>query len=165
MTVFVVHPVSDNITPATMFGGISYVNSSYVHADELRRVNDDNLIPIDYRINMEWVALGFDPDRDFMLIAGDHLQLLALTAILIGRYGYLTVLRWDRKILEYIPVRISSGVVPPAQPVLVSGTHIGETDGESRIKEIDTAILELGRIRAGLQAPLTRRDPFTQDDN
>ncbi len=165
MTVLIVHEFDNpalfkSIEPAKAFGEIRYANKFYIHGDELEREGNDNLIPTGYRVNMERVAEKFDPDRDFLLIAGDHLQLLALTAILIGRHGYLTVLRWDRKISEYIPVRLGSGVVPPPQPVLSSGTNIGETDGESRNQ--DTAAQQHARneIYRNAQAVATE-SPWT----
>lgn len=137
VTVLIAHEIDNpalrkSIEPASNFGEFRYANKFYIHGDELERSGNDNLIPTGYRVNMERVAEAFNPDVDYLLIAGDHLQLLALTAILIGRHGYLTVLRWDRNMSEYIPVRLSSGIVPPAQPVLVSGTHIGEIDAEIR---------------------------------
>lgn len=155
MTVFAVHETRDDITPARKFGGVVYINKFYIHGDELEvgrqiatssvtsfdsnnapelvTMANDWVIPTGYRLNMERAALSFDPTRDFLLISGDHLQLLAFTAILTARHGTFMVLRYDRQLNDYIPVRLHSGLVPPPGAVLSSGTDIGENDhGESR---------------------------------
>lgn len=138
MTVFAVHELQPrlraSLDPAKKFGEIRYVNQFYIHGDELERTSDEkNRIPRGYLKNMERCVAEFDPRHDYLLIAGDHLQLLALTAMLIHKRGFLDVLRYDRNIQDYIPVRLYSGLVPPRGGVLVSGTHIGDNDhGESR---------------------------------
>lgn len=136
MTVFVVHGVKDDISPALRFGELRYVNRFYIHGDELERTRDEkNEIPRGYRKNMDRCVDDFNPKTDYLLIAGDHLQLLALTALLVPRFGYLDVLRYDRQLGDYIPVRLSSGLVPPPGDVLTSGTDIGDDHhGESRSK-------------------------------
>lgn len=164
MTVFVVHGVRDDISPARRFGSLRLVNHAYVHGDELERTLDEkNEIPREYRRNMDRCVSEFNPHTDYLLIAGDHLQLLALTALLAGRFGYLDVLRYDRQLNEYIPVRLHSGLVPPPAAVVESGTDIGDhPDGESlRVQDIDPfpELTHARRIRAGLEAPLSRRDP------
>lgn len=139
MTVYLAHELEspklrDSIAPATKFGEIRCANRFYIHGDELEQDGPDNVIPAGYRVNMERVAASFNPAVDFLLIVGDHLQVLALACILVTRYGYVSVLRWDRQLGEYIPVRLGSwmdsGLVPPPQPVLVSGTHIGDRNAE-----------------------------------
>ena len=179
MTVYLAHELEspklrDSIRPAAKFGEIRCANRFYIHGDELEQVGTDNFIPSGYRVNMERVASEFNPDQDFLLIVGDHLQVLALACILVTRHGYVTVLRWDRLMGEYIPVRLGSasqsragGIVSPPAPVLVSDTidHIGENDhGESRSQEDrareDSLELPLHRFGRGYN---TKRPP--QDDS
>lgn len=112
MTVFVVHPIhSDgvNIEDAKRFGEIRYVNSRYIYGDEITQ--DGNLPPTFDRA-LRGSALDFNYKTDFLLIAGDHLQLLAFSAMLgalpesydIG----FQVLRWSRDAKAYMPVRIQT---------------------------------------------------------
>lgn len=132
MTVYAVHNVDDNISPALKFGDIVYINRYYIHGDELEGVRHvpragvdatpgaktsagvasisrvDWTIPLGYSANMRRVAAGFNPDSDFLLIAGDHLQLLAMSALLANQHKTFMVLRYDRKIQDYIPVRLYS---------------------------------------------------------
>lgn len=165
MTVFVVHGVRDDISPARRFGSLRLVNHAYVHGDELERtVDEKNEIPREYRKNMDRCVDEFNPATDYLLIAGDHLQLLALTALLAGRFGYLDVLRYDRQLNDYIPVRLYSGLVPPPAAMVESGTDIGDhPNGESRHKYPYSAERQypelFDQIRAGIEAPLSRRDP------
>lgn len=197
MTVFVVHGVRDDISPARRFGSLSLINHAYIHGDELERCGEDNVVPswCVARIN---TAVGmFNPATDFLLIAGDHLQLLAMAAILTARFGTFMVLRYDRQLNDYIPVRLHSGLVPPPAVVVESGTDIGDHEhgktfqdlgcvapqtNESRNqafpvcdyceKRHDTRLAcpeyvasrrpSLERLRtilAGIEAPLSRRDP------
>lgn len=157
MTVYVAHDIKDDIGPARKFGQVRYVNRFYIHGDELDRSADEkNVIPRGYLANMERCLADFNPDADYLLIAGDHLQLLALTAILIGKSGYLDVLRWDRQLGEYIPVRLHSGLVPPRRSVLVSGTDIGDT---TDAEEFATSVRQSFDRAQAIEAPLARRDP------
>ncbi len=142
MTVFVGHEVRDDISPALKFGELRYINRFYIHGDELERsqLGDDNVIPTGYRLNIERAVADFRPETDYLLIAGDHLQLLAMTALLAGYFDWFRVLRYDRQLNDYIPVRLSSGIVPPRGAVVTSGmasqrepANIGENEhGESR---------------------------------
>lgn len=171
MTVFVAHDVRDDISPALKFGQLRYVNRFYIHGDELERSSDEkNEIPRGYRKNMDRCVDDFNPGTDYLLIAGDHLQLLALTALLVTRFGYLDVLRYDRQLNDYIPVRLYSGLVPLRGSVLGSGTDIGETEHDESHKK-DYPICDYCKrnhnprlacadeFRAGAEAPLSRRDP------
>ncbi len=135
MTVFVGHEVRDDISPALKFGELRYINRFYIHGDELERsqLGDDNVIPTGYRLNIERAVADFRPETDYLLIAGDHLQLLAMTALLAGYFDWFRVLRYDRQLNDYIPVRLSSGIVSPRGAVVTSGTDIGDSEhGESR---------------------------------
>lgn len=105
MTVFVVHPITDkstDISMAVVFGELKFINSRYVYPDEL----DGNLLPTPVVQKMLRVVDEFDPDHDYLLIAGDHLQLLAMTGYLTGRWGRFKVLRYDRQAGGYFAVEI-----------------------------------------------------------
>jgi hypothetical protein len=130
MTVFAVHEVLDDLSAAHKFGEIRYVNRYYIHGDELERGllspdSGDWTIPNGYRVNMERAVAEFNPEADYLLIAGDHLQLLALAAMLTARHSTFMVLRYDRKIKDYIPVRLHSGLATIGGRV-VGLSHIGE---------------------------------------
>lgn len=161
MTVFVVHGVRDDISPARNFGDLRLVNHAYIHGDELLRTLDDyNMIPTEYNINIKNAVDDFKPGVDFLLIAGDHLQLLAMTARLAAVHGSFDVLRYDRQLGDYIPVRLHSGLVPPPAAVVESGTNIGDHEhGEGRRVSNSTARFPASELRAGIEAPLSRRDP------
>lgn len=161
MTVFVVHGVRDDISPARKFGDLRLVNQAYIHGDELLRTDDDyNMIPTGHNINIRHAVDDFKPDVDFLLIAGDHLQLLAMTARLAAAHGSFDVLRYDRQLNDYIPVRLHSGLVPPPATMVESGTNIGDyPNGEDRRVSNSTARFLASEIRAGIEAPLSRRDP------
>jgi hypothetical protein len=168
MTVWVAHEVKDDIRPAERFGELRYVNKFYIHGDELGQASIGpstfNAIPAGYWANMRRCYAEFHPGADYLLIAGDHLQLLALTALLVGKRGFLDVLRWDRQLRDYIPVRLSSGIVPPRPAMLVSGTDIGENEhGESRIEETRRAAQAVA-----IEGPVFRNrwpKPPPQDDS
>lgn len=151
MTVYAVHEIKDDIGPARKFGDVVYVNRFYIHGDELEQDlltgheeggTPDLLIPPGYRLNMERTVAKFNPEQDYLLISGDHLQLLALTAMLAVRFGSFSVLRWDRQLREYIPVRLHSGLVPPRAAVVVSGTNIGDNDVEETRRNAQAVTVE-----------------------
>lgn len=110
MTVFVVHPIHNdgvNIEDAKRFGEIRYVNDRYVYGDEITLDGD---LPPTFDRTLRGSALDFNHETDFLLIAGDHLQLLAFSAMLGAlRESYdkgFRVLRWSRDAKAYMPVRI-----------------------------------------------------------
>lgn len=159
MTVFVVHGVRDDISPARKFGPLLLVNHAYIHGDELEREGDDNVVPSWCIARINTAASMFDPVNDFLLIAGDHLQLLAMTAILTVRFGTFMVLRYDRQLNDYIPVRLHSGLVPSPTVMVESGTHIGEQHGETTTgPRHPTTASEIHN----LETPLTRFDYETR---
>lgn len=188
MTVWAVHTIKENIAPALRFGEIRYVNQYYIHGDELEQqmdrtklpsvhdfdpsrspeitqsVNTVLCIPPGYRVNMERCYAEFNPGADYLLIAGDHLQLLALTALLVGKRGFLDVLRWDRQLRDYIPVRLSSGIVPPRQAVLSSGTDIGDKNAEETRRNASALALE-SPARRYYSGAIGGRKPPAQDDH
>lgn len=107
MTVFVVNSSHDlNLTSAERFGAIRYVNHKYIYGDE---IGDDGSLPAAFVDNMRRCADEFDADSDYLLIAGDHLQLVAFTAELSIIFPWFRVLRWDRIEQAYFGVKIKTG--------------------------------------------------------
>lgn len=143
MTVFIPHSTKDDISAARQFGEIAYVNQYYIHGDELERHDDRNFIPRGYRANMQRVLVEFRPEEDYVLMVGDHLQLLALVCAVCSKFGYVTVLRWDRQIQGYIPVTLSSGLAPSSTRVLSSPARdIGEISAQDRSQGEDRRPVE-----------------------
>ncbi len=109
MTVFVVHPLNNgvNIEDAKRFGEIEFINQRYAYPDE---TTEDGQLPVMFRRALDDVALRFSFNTDYLLIAGDHLQLIALSARLGSLQDAYTigfqVLRWVRDANAYMPVRI-----------------------------------------------------------
>lgn len=107
MSVFVVHPLGNkdiNMTAALEYGEAVFVNTRYVYPDELE--GEDNDLPVSVYDKMLRAVDKFDPEADFLLIAGDHLQLLAMALLLGSRWGRFRALRFDRQAQGYVPVCI-----------------------------------------------------------
>lgn len=102
MTVFVVNINKDDIADAKRWGDIRYVNVRYVYSDEI----EDERIPQEFLNNMVRCAREFKQDSDFLLIQGDHLQLIQFATLLTQRFGWFRALRWERRELAYLPVRL-----------------------------------------------------------
>lgn len=103
--IYVVHPIRDrsvDITPALRWGEVRYINKGYLFADDL----DDDELPPEMMDNLERVASLFNPRQDFLLIVGDHAQLVLFAALLAARHPYFRVLRYDRQAQAYYPIRI-----------------------------------------------------------
>lgn len=105
MTVFVVNMITDDVSRAQAFGDLKYVNIRYVYGDEL----DGDQLPAAFLIDIARHVELFDPERDYLLIAGDHLQLVQMAALLGKKFKRFRVLRWDRQAKGYIPVTITAG--------------------------------------------------------
>lgn len=106
MTVYVVTELRNprlNIKPAEKFGEIIYVNKFYVYGDEL---DDEKRLPDNVRAPLWRLAKKFNPSNDYLLIAGDEVQMLQAAAAIGSVCPWFFVLRWDRKANEYIPIRI-----------------------------------------------------------
>lgn len=118
MTVFAVHPVKDDLSPALHFGALRYIRTGYqrggyIYPDELRAPGGEGCVfalPADWLDTARAAAAEFDPEADCLLMAGDHLQLLAFTALLIQRHGAFTALRFSREHRGYLPVKISGAL-------------------------------------------------------
>lgn len=105
-TVFVVnHQKKDNLDPALIWGDLKYINIDYIFSDE---ITDDQSIPADFIAGMKTALAQFNPDKDYLLIACDHLQIVAFAAMLGKKYGKFRVLRWDRVMGGYAPVTITA---------------------------------------------------------
>ena len=104
MTVYAVNiPKGVDISPALQFGEIKHINVRYVYGDEI----ENQRLPKEVEERMRIAAENFNPDRDYLLIAGDHLQLLAFVAFLVRENDELIrVLRWDKKAEGYLQVLI-----------------------------------------------------------
>lgn len=103
--VFAVHTViQQDLTPAETFGKLVYINRRYVYTDE---ISDDGL-PREHMNHLIEAVRSFRPDRDYLLIAGDHLQIVAMSALLARAYKQFRVLRFDREIGGYVPVLIDA---------------------------------------------------------
>lgn len=107
LSVLVVHPIANkdlDITSAAPYGELQWVNNRYIFIDEV----EDEQLPKSFVINMLRAVDCFDPDMDYLLIAGDHLQLMAMSAMLASRWGRFKVLRYDRQAKGYAPVEINT---------------------------------------------------------
>lgn len=104
--VYVAHPVPQNdLSPAENFGELTYVTHRYVYGDEVR---DDGVIPTSHNTRLVEAVRKFRPDEDYLLIAGDHLQVVLLSAYLARTYKRFRVLRYDREAQGYIPVWVDA---------------------------------------------------------
>ncbi len=108
MTVFAVNMMKDDISKAAAYGDIKFINLKYVYGDELEQAtNGEQYMPrSSWEKLADCVHFQFDHNKDFLLIAGDHLQLVAISALLGKQFPYFKVLRWDRQAAGYIPVTI-----------------------------------------------------------
>lgn len=179
MTVWAVHEVRDDISPARQFGTVRYINHRYINGDELEQgyrttgtfqdevgsghtYARDWVLPSAFERNLRDAALSFNPSEDYLLIAGDHLQLLAFTTILSSWYPAFSVLRYDRRMNEYIPVLLRSGLreaLPRASFAAEIGNasnHIGTENGQDRAKDLR----EIERLRTCLEELEAYRDKW-----
>ena len=107
MSVVVVHPIQNrdvDISSAESYGDLVMINSRYIFIDEV----EDEQLPQPFVNNMLRAVDKFDPEEDYLLIAGDHLQLLVMSALLATRWGRFKVLRYDREAKGYAPIEINT---------------------------------------------------------
>lgn len=114
-------PVTDDVSAATEFGTVRRINKRYLYGDE---ISEDGRMPEPFLQNLRDAARDFRPAVDYMMIAGDQLQVVALAAML-AQYGEFRVLRWDRNARGYFPVVMSS-LLDPA-PAAVVGSPADRT--------------------------------------
>ncbi len=104
--VWVMHPARIDLSSAGRYGRFEYVNDHYVYADQIR---PDGSLPAEQKKNMEEAAEDFDPAIDYLLIAGDHLQIVAMAALLGKRWGTFKVLRYSNSSQTYFEAKIEAG--------------------------------------------------------
>lgn len=105
MTVYAVHPITEkDVSAALIYGDVEYINARYVYIDEVEKEK----IPEAFYNKMLKVVDRFDPENDFLLIAGDHLQLIVMAAELSARWGRFRVLRFDRQAGGYAAILIDT---------------------------------------------------------
>lgn len=103
--VYAVHPVKDiDVSPAEHWGKLVFINPRYVYPDEIDEGAET--IPDSYRNKLETAAAAFTHD-DYLLIVGDHLQLVYFSALLGGRFTKFRVLRYIPSAKGYMPVNIT----------------------------------------------------------
>jgi hypothetical protein len=100
MTVYAVNMTHDDTSAAIQYGDIRYINVRYVYGDEI----DNKRIPAINTFALSQAADDFEPERDFVLLAGDWLQLAQFMMMLGARYSSVCVLRWDKKAEGYLSV-------------------------------------------------------------
>lgn len=103
MTVWAVNLNKDDTSAALQYGDIRHINMRYVYGDEIV----DEHVPKQVMTEIQFAAAEFDPAYDYVLIIGDHLQLVAFVAEIgrqKGRDVPIHVLRYDKKAQGYIPV-------------------------------------------------------------
>lgn len=97
--VFLTNPVQLNLTPAMRFGRIVLINNDYVYGDELW---PEDRLPKEISTNLSVSAALFSPSHDYLLLAGDHLQIVHMSAMIQSLHGRFRVLRWDRIAEGYV---------------------------------------------------------------
>jgi hypothetical protein len=102
MTVWLVNPVTDDTSAAGAYGSVRCISKRYVYSDEIV----EQELPAFVRHNLLLAAREFQPEHDFLLLAGDHLQVAVMSAMLMRLHGEFRVLRWDRIARGYLSVRI-----------------------------------------------------------
>lgn len=103
--VWAVSPTADkDVSAAQAFGELRYIGTRYTYGDEIT----DEQLPEETWKRLAHAAEAFDPGNDYLLLVGDHLQLVAFMARLANRWhGYgFRVLRWDRKAKGYLVCHI-----------------------------------------------------------
>ena len=101
---WVVHPLNAvDISAASEWGSVRYVNNRYVYPDEL---DNDNRIPKDFMDRLKSAADEFDPESDSLIMVGDHVQVAALVYYLSTLRKTFRLLRFDRHVGRYVPVTI-----------------------------------------------------------
>lgn len=107
-TVWSINPTDDDLSSIANIGEVRYVNSRYIYGDE---ISDDRELPHNFVRHIREAAQKFNPQLDYLLINGDHLQLVALSAELGEMYGAFQVLRWDRRERVYIAAWIRTSLI------------------------------------------------------
>lgn len=102
-TVWVVHPINGtDISAASIWGEVRFINNRYVYPDEL---GSDNSIPADFMARLEAAANDFR-EGDSLVMVGDHVQFTILVYKLALLRKSFSLLRFDRHVNSYVPVKI-----------------------------------------------------------
>lgn len=101
--VFIPNMVRQDLTAARQWGELRFVNEKYVYPDELQ---ENGRLPQDTSRLLHEAAQEFDPYEDYLLIVGDHWQVVEMSALLGRMYEFFKVLRWDRQAEGYVPATI-----------------------------------------------------------
>ena len=102
-TVWMLHPIKDDVSSAEQYGQLRPINSRYVYPDELQGSAE---LPQGFRDNMARAANQFDPVRDYFLLGGDYVQMVYFAGLLAIQYGKFRTLRFDRDGKGYVVVKI-----------------------------------------------------------
>lgn len=106
-TAWVVHPVREDLSAALRYGTLRYVTDGYCYPDQLIG-HDGDQFPDAIISRMQFSASLFDPDSDYLVMIGDHAQLL-MFAVFIAQLNpdsnSIRVLRYDRQAQGYISIR------------------------------------------------------------
>lgn len=104
MAVYVTHELSSSIdiSSAEVYGDVMYVNHRYIYADEVKQDRP----PKGFLENTQRAANNFNPKKDYLLIAGDNLQLVMMVSALTEAHSGFYVLRYEREAKGYLPVMI-----------------------------------------------------------
>lgn len=102
--VWIVSNVVDDVSAAARFGLLTQINKRYVYPDELQGQN--NTLPTSFQYNLTRAANEFNAQEDYLLLAGDHVQMAMMIALLSYRCTIIRVLRWDRKVNTYVPITL-----------------------------------------------------------
>ena len=108
-TVWIPHPVSEDISAASPWGDVRPITAGYVYGDQYQESGEDYSPPDDVaRQISDTLRSEFDPLHDRLLIIGDHVQLLLAAAVLTEEFGGFLALRYDRKLRNYMSIRIET---------------------------------------------------------
>lgn len=101
--VWVVFPIARNIETARRFGQVKYAFDNTVKVRGRRRIHIRDL---GHRLYRQLIK-PFNPQKDFLLLAGSTLLLTMATASLIEEYEAVKVLHYDNQAQEYVPVKLT----------------------------------------------------------
>lgn len=103
--VYLVCPLSTpdvDMKPVEAFGKLEIINSRFIYSDEI--VNEQ--LPREFIAKLDEAATEFNLNQDYLLLGGDHVQLVYFAAMLGARGCQFKILRWDRHARGYTPVYI-----------------------------------------------------------
>lgn len=107
--VYAAHPFRNdriNVKDAERFGVIKYVNEAFVYTDDL---DIEHRIPQLMNDRLWDAVTQFNYEQDYLLIAGDYLQIVVIAGMLGSVMPYFYALRWDQGAKRYIPVKVCPG--------------------------------------------------------